>query len=199
MKVALRDFCKRNMNVPNALTALRILLIPVYIVLFAKGLKYPALAVFLGASFTDLLDGMIARRFNKITDLGKLMDPLADKLMVLTVMFSMAIGNGRIPPVVPWAAVCIVLGKELVMMLGGLLMLRRHVVVYSRLIGKTAHFLFVCGLTATFFHEWFALHCARWITTPDLLLLWLAVTLTLCAMVFYVWDALRKLNVGKKQ
>jgi cardiolipin synthase len=198
MKVALRDFCRRNLNVPNALTALRMLLIPLYLVLFARGLKYPAMAVFLAASFTDLLDGMIARRFNQITDLGKLMDPLADKLMVLTVLFSMAIGNAMIPPVVPWTAVCIVLGKELLMMLGGLLMLRRHVVVYSRLIGKAAHFLFVCGLTATFFHEWFALRCADWFMTPDLLLLWLAVGLTLCAMVFYVWGALRKLNAAKE-
>ena len=199
MKVALKEYLKQNFNAPNVLTGVRMLMIPLYLILFARGEKYPAMAVFLAASFTDLLDGMIARRYHLITDLGKLMDPLVDKLMVLTVMFSLAIGNDSIPPTVPWAAVCIVLGKELVMMLGGLLMLRRHVVVYSRLIGKTAHFLFVCGLTATFFHEWFALHCARWITTPDLLLLWLAVALTLCAMVFYVWDALRKLNVGKEQ
>ena len=101
MKVALRDFLKRNANVPNALTALRILLIPLYLALFARGLQYQALVVFLAASFTDLLDGMIARRFHLITDLGKLMDPLADKLMVLTVMFSMAIGNSMIAPVVP--------------------------------------------------------------------------------------------------
>lgn len=196
MKVALRDFLKRNVNVPNALTALRILLIPLYLALFARGLKYQALVVFLAASFTDLLDGMIARRFHLITDLGKLMDPLADKLMVLTVMFSMAIGNSMIAPVVPWPAVCIVLGKELLMMVGGLIMLRRHVVVYSQLIGKTAHFLFVCGLTSTFFHEWFVVKCAGWFMTPDLLLLWLAVSLTLCAMVFYVWDAVKKLNRG---
>ena len=91
---------------------------------------------------------------------------------------------------------CIVLGKELLMMVGGLIMLRRHVVVYSQLIGKTAHFLFVCGLTSTFFHEWFVVKCAGWFMTPDLLLLWLAVSLTLCAMVFYVWDAVKKLNRG---
>ena len=198
MKVALRDYLKRNANVPNALTAIRMLLIPLYLILFSRGLKYPAMWVFLAAASTDMLDGMIARRFNLITDLGKLMDPLADKLMVLTVMFSMAIGNQSIAPVVPWPAVCIVLGKELLMMAGGLLMLRHHVVVYSRLIGKTAHALFVAGLTATFFHDWLVKTCAGWFLTPDLILLWLAVALTLCAMVFYIVGAVGTLKTAEK-
>ena len=187
---------KKNLNVPNALTMLRMLMIPVYAVLFARGLKYWALGVFLLAGATDVLDGWIARRYNLITDFGKLMDPLADKLMGATALLSMTIGNRLIPPVVPWLVVIVTLGKELLMMVGGLIMLRRHVVVYSQLIGKTAHFLFVCGLTSTFFHEWFAVKCAGWFMTPDLLLLWLAVALTLCAMVFYVWDAVKKLNRG---
>ncbi len=199
MKVALRESLKRNANVPNALTAIRILLIPLYLVLFSRGLKYPAMWVFLAAASTDMLDGMIARHFNLITDLGKLMDPLADKLMVLTVMFSLAIGNASIAPVVPWPAVGIVLAKELLMMAGGLLMLRRHVVVYSRLIGKTAHALFVAGLTATFFHDWFARVCADWFMTPDRLLLWLAVALTLCAMVFYIAGAVKTLKTAEKR
>jgi len=194
MKAALKDMLKRNCNVPNTLTAIRMLLIPVYIVLFVRGLKYPALAVFLAASLTDLLDGMIARRYHQITDLGKLMDPLADKLMVLTVMFSMAIGSGTAPAVVPWAAVCILLGKELLMMLGGLLMLRRRIVVYSYFIGKAAHCLFIAGLTATFFHDWFVQTCVGWPMTPDLMLIWTAVVCTLCALGFYVSDSLRKLR-----
>lgn len=199
MKVALRDFLRRNMNVPNTLTSVRMLMIPLYLALFARGLKYGALAAFLAASLTDLLDGMIARRFNQITDLGKLMDPLADKLMVLTVLFSMAIGSGAIPPVVPWAVVCIVLGKELLMMLGGLLMLRRHVVVYSHFIGKAAHVLFIAGLTASFFHGELAALCVGWLMTPDLILLWVAVACTLCALAFYVADSLRTLGRGKPQ
>ena len=120
MKVTPKEFLKRNLNVPNTLTAIRMLMIPLYLILFGNGMKYPALFIFLAASLTDLLDGMIARRYHMITDLGKLMDPLADKLMVLTVMFSMAIGNATIPAVVPWTTLAIVLGKELVMMLGGL-------------------------------------------------------------------------------
>ena len=103
MKVTPKEFLKRNLNVPNTLTAIRMLMIPLYLILFGNGMKYPALFIFLAASLTDLLDGMIARRYHMITDLGKLMDPLADKLMVLTVMFSMAIGNATkaAPPTPP--------------------------------------------------------------------------------------------------
>lgn len=194
MKAALKDYLRQNFNVPNVLTLIRMLMIPLYLILFVNGMKYPALIIFLAASLTDLLDGMIARRFNMITNLGKLMDPLADKLMVLAVMFSMASGNAAIPRVVPWAAVCILLGKELLMLLGGFIMLRRNVVVYSHLIGKAAHCLFIAGLTATFFHGWFVRVCAGWFMTPDLILIWLAVTLTLCALAFYVADSIRKLG-----
>ena len=194
MKPALKEYLKRNFNVPNTLTLLRMLMIPLYLALFANGRKYPALIVFLAASLTDMLDGLIARKYHQITDLGKLMDPLADKLMILTAMFSMAIGNASIPPVVPWAAVGILLGKELFLMLGGLLLLRRNIVVYSHLIGKVAHCLFIGGLTATFFHDWLTANFAGWRLPPDLLLLWLAVALTLCALAFYVADSVRKLK-----
>lgn len=194
MKVICRENWKQNLNVPNALTALRLLLIPLYIVLFMRGLKYQALFVFLAASLTDMLDGLIARHYHLITDLGKLMDPLADKLMVLTVLFSMAIGNDAIPAVVPWPAVCIVLGKELLLMLGGLLMLRRNIVVYSSIIGKVAHCLFIAGLTATFFHEWLLERFTSWMMTPDLILLWTAVVCTLAALAFYVADSLHKIG-----
>jgi cardiolipin synthase (CMP-forming) len=194
MKAAQRENFQKNLNVPNALTAVRMLLIPLYIVLFIKGNKYTALFVFLLASLTDLLDGMIARRYHLITDLGKLMDPLADKLMILTVMFSLVLGSKTIPPVVPLTAVIILLAKELLMMAGGLLMLRRNIVVYSHMIGKVAHCLFIAGLTATFFHDWLAQTFAGWLMTPDLMLLWVAVACTLCAMAFYIIDALRKLK-----
>ena len=198
MKVTLREFFKRNLNVPNVLTAIRMALIPVYIVLFTRGQNYPALIVFLAASLTDLLDGMIARQYHMITNLGKLMDPLADKLMVLTVMFSMAIGNATIPGVVPWLALGIVLGKELIMMLGGLLMFRHKIVVFSYFIGKTAHCLFIAGLTATFFHGELARICEGWWMTPDLILIWVAVICTLCALVFYVIDAMNKLRSAEE-
>ena len=189
------NYIMKNLNIPNVLTLIRILLIPVYIVLFAKGMKYPALIVFVTACVTDLFDGLLARKLNQITDLGKLMDPVADKVMVLTAMFSMAIGNAFIAPVIPWSAVVILLCKEGCMMLGGFLLLRRkNIVVYSYMIGKVAHCLFIGALVLTFFHDWFLQHCVGWFMTPDLMLLWVAVACTLCALGFYAFDSIRKIR-----
>lgn len=75
------------MNLPNKLTILRVLMIPffVFFMLFPDApewMKWAALAVFVVASLTDLLDGKIARKYNLITNFGKFMDPLADKLLV---------------------------------------------------------------------------------------------------------------------
>ena len=130
-----KEFIRKNLNVPNILTMIRLLLVPVYVALFIGGHKYAALVTFLVASLTDLLDGRIARKYNLITDFGKLVDPFADKVMVLTVLFSMAIGSPAIPAVVPWAAVIILLAKELVMILGGVAMYRHGIVVYYSMIG----------------------------------------------------------------
>ena len=187
-----KEFIRKNLNVPNILTMIRLLLVPVYVALFIGGQKYAALATFLVASLTDLLDGRIARKYNLITDFGKLVDPFADKVMVLTVLFSMAIGSPAIPAVVPWAAVIILLAKELVMILGGVAMYRHGIVVYSSMIGKVAHCVFIAGLVASYFHDWFTRVCAGGPLTLDLLLLWAGVCITLCALVFYVTDALKK-------
>ena len=70
------------MNLPNKLTLLRVMLIPVFITLLLGGYPYWAAAIFIVASATDALDGYIARKYNLITNFGKIMDPLADKLLV---------------------------------------------------------------------------------------------------------------------
>ena len=94
-----------KMNLPNKLTVLRVLMIPVFVVFMMLSVgdtditvlraelpesfrmyRYLAFAVFCLASFTDFLDGQIARRCNLVTDFGKFMDPLADKLLVCTAM-----------------------------------------------------------------------------------------------------------------
>lgn len=77
------------MNLPNKLTLLRIILIPVFMVVLYwgfPGANYVALAIFVVASFTDMLDGKIARKYNLVTDLGKFADPLADKMLVTAAM-----------------------------------------------------------------------------------------------------------------
>ncbi|MBP3319385.1 MAG: CDP-diacylglycerol--glycerol-3-phosphate 3-phosphatidyltransferase [Ruminiclostridium sp.] len=74
------------MNTANKLTMIRVVLIPVFIVLLYLGYVLPALAVFILASVTDFVDGYVARHYNQITDFGKFMDPLADKLLVISAM-----------------------------------------------------------------------------------------------------------------
>ena len=194
--MTIREYMRQNWNVPNVLTLIRLLLVPVYIVLFAIGEKYSALTVFLLASFTDLLDGRIARKYNLITDFGKLMDPLADKVMVVTAMFSMAIGNKIISAVIPWAAVIILFIKELIMVIGSAIMLRYEIVVYSTMVGKVAQCMFIASLVAVYFHDWFVQICAGWFIPLDLILMWLSVALTLCALVIYVT---RSVRVAKEQ
>ena len=90
------------MNLPNKLTLLRVVLIPVFVVLLLleggqnDTLRIAALIVFCFASFTDFLDGQIARRNNLVTNFGKFMDPLADKLLVCSALICM-IELGQLP------------------------------------------------------------------------------------------------------
>ncbi len=185
------EYIRQNWNVPNVLTLIRLFLVPVYIVLFAIGEKYSALTVFLLASFTDLLDGRIARKYNLITDFGKLMDPLADKVMVITAMFSMAIGNRSIPGVIPLAAVLILFVKEVIMIIGSAVMLRYQIVVYSTMVGKVAQCMFIASLVAVYFHSWFEKICAGWFMPLDLMMMWLSVLLALWALVIYMARGVR--------
>ena len=74
------------MNTANKLTMIRVVLIPVFIVLLYLGHTIPALAVFIVASVTDFVDGYVARKYHLVTDFGKFMDPLADKLLVMSAM-----------------------------------------------------------------------------------------------------------------
>ncbi|MDR1638380.1 MAG: CDP-diacylglycerol--glycerol-3-phosphate 3-phosphatidyltransferase [Clostridiales bacterium] len=96
------------MNLPNKLTVLRVCLIPVFLVLyllpFSAWSRFAALAVFAGASFTDMLDGQIARKYNLITNFGKLMDPLADKMLVAAALVAMT----QTGEVAAWVVVVII-------------------------------------------------------------------------------------------
>ncbi len=168
---------KQNIiNLPNALTLLRLLLIPVFVVLIFRDQMMWALAVFIFASLTDILDGWIARKYNLITDFGKLADPLADKLMVLSVMISLGVKG-----IAPWSAIIILLSKETLMMLGGLLLLRKKVVVYSLPAGKAAQFVLVLALVLCFFNE----QLNRLGAPVHLWVLWLGVALAVFSLVYY--------------
>ncbi len=87
-----------ELNLPNKLTLLRMALVPVYLVLLAYGQNVLALIVFAVASLTDMLDGKIARKYNLITNFGKFMDPIADKLLTHTA-FIMLCSIGRLDSV----------------------------------------------------------------------------------------------------
>ena len=98
------------MNLPNKLTMLRVILIPffVFALLNPGGIvpysDYVALVIFIIASLTDMADGKIARKYGLVTDFGKFMDPLADKLLVCSAMICL-IEMGRIPS---WIVIIIV-------------------------------------------------------------------------------------------
>ncbi len=74
------------MNLPNKLTVARAIAVPFFIICFMKGLYPAALVIFVAASFTDFLDGHIARSQNLVTNFGKIMDPLADKILVYSAL-----------------------------------------------------------------------------------------------------------------
>ena len=98
------------MNTANKLTMLRVILIPIYVVVWYlnfAGSNLVALAIFIIASVTDFVDGYVARHYNQVTDFGKFMDPLADKVLVIASMICFC-GMGRFPA---WALI-IVIARE---------------------------------------------------------------------------------------
>lgn len=97
------------MNLPNKLTLARVIMIPFFVVFMLTGLgggtsKWIALAIFIIASLTDLLDGHIARKYNLVTNFGKFMDPLADKLLVCSAMICL-VEMGKLPA---WIVIVII-------------------------------------------------------------------------------------------
>ena len=187
MKERVKKLFTNVWNVPNTLTILRLILVPVFVAVFWSGHPKWALAVFCAASLTDLLDGYLARKLNQITDFGKLFDPLADKLMVLTALFCQGMAG-----VLPWTPILIVLGKELLMVIGGALLLGKGTVVYANYFGKTAMVSFILSLILSFFHE----ELAAWGTRLDIILLWITVGLALLALGVYAAGALKQLKKG---
>ena len=190
MKEKIRKLFSNVWTIPNVLTIIRMLLIPVFVVLFFRGEKIAALCVFCAASLTDMLDGYLARKLNQITDFGKLFDPLADKLMVLTAMVCQTFWGP-----LPLVAVIVVALKELVMVLGGIFMLSKGVVVYSNYFGKAAQVGFIASLILSFFHEQFLEgNVVLRGMTPDILLLWITVALAITAMAVYAAGAIPKIH-----
>lgn len=180
----MREGSKRIWTVPNALTMLRLLLIPVYwVLMMSAGNEKAALIVFVAASLTDLLDGYIARKYDMITDFGKLFDPLADKLMVLSVMTSLTIKH-----IIPWPVLTVILIKELLMIIGSYILLKHEILVYAKSVGKVAQFTIVVGLILSFFHESFTAFPLH------LIILGIGTALTVGAFIYYLSAGIRALR-----
>lgn len=118
-------------HVPNILTIIRFIFIPSIIVALIYDNYLLALILFTLSSLTDVLDGKIARKYNAISDFGKLMDPLADKLTQLSVLLTLAVKS-----VIPLWIVIILILKETVMISGASFLYGKSLVVSSKWYGK---------------------------------------------------------------
>lgn len=130
--------------VPNILTIIRFLLIPVIIISIFQGNYILGIVFFTLSGFTDILDGFIARKFNLISNFGKLMDPLEDKLTQISVLTSLVWAD--IIPI--WILIIVVL-KELIMVMGASFLYGKDVVVYSKWYGKLATVLFYLAIVVS--------------------------------------------------
>jgi Phosphatidylglycerophosphate synthase len=136
------------LNVPNILTALRFVLIPVFAYFLCQG-DYPlSIFLFLLAGLTDVLDGFIARKYNLITSFGKLADPLADKLMQITALVILTFVQKFIPPIV----LSVVIAKEVFMGIGSLVLYKQNdYVVSANWYGKVATVVFYFAIIMIIF------------------------------------------------
>lgn len=137
-------------NVPNALSVLRILLIPCFMTLYLLKLDNWAFVVLLVSGLSDCVDGYLARRLNQITDCGKLLDPLSDKLTQVAVVVCL---NTRYPALLPLTILCFV--KELCQGIGGVILLRKNTAVRGSMwFGKVSTVVFyVCMLCIVLWHD----------------------------------------------
>ena len=141
--------------IPNILSAIRIMLVFVFVALFFTDHVYAALVAFLLAGATDVLDGYLARRFQWITNLGKILDPFADKLMQCTVLLCLWIKD-----IIPWWFVVPFFAKELfTLIIGAIVIKRRSVTVVSKWYGKLTVCLFYATIVASVvWEDFFAAH-----------------------------------------
>lgn len=107
------------MNIPNIISCIRIMLVPLFVYFYISGSIGMAAVVLIGCALSDVLDGMIARRFNMVTDLGKILDPVADKLIQAAMMLCLAL---KMPQL--WLLLGLHVFRELVLSAMGLYVMR---------------------------------------------------------------------------
>ncbi|MEG1524071.1 MAG: CDP-alcohol phosphatidyltransferase family protein [Clostridia bacterium] len=164
-------------HIPNILSTFRLMLVGVFVWQFVAGNYLPALSVYIFAFFTDILDGQLARKHNWISDLGKLLDPLADKLMTIAALICIYIGKREI---IYFVLCALVFSKELLMLIGGLFMAHRKVVAFALWPGKLATGLFAVGVVLSLI-SFLPAEVEPW----NLYILILATALSYYALFFY--------------
>lgn len=180
-----------HLNIPNTLSLFRLLLVPVFAWFFflpADGVRYWAAGIYALAFVTDVADGYIARHLNQITRLGRILDPLADKLMTFSVIICITVAG-----MIPIWAVTVFFVKEAFMLIGGVIMLKKTGdVIPANWLGKcsTGVFFVVCAALVLF------------PTIPPswaVVLISLALALTVAALLNYLRLYLSVLAKGKRR
>ena len=201
MKENLKSLFKGSLTVPNLLSVIRILLIPVFGVLFYRGHIGWAVIILVISGLTDFFDGKIARKFNQISELGKMLDPVADKLTQITIAIVIFLEfNKSSDPTMQWFkwVFLFFLFKELLMVVIGAIMLACGLrPVAAEIYGKVATFVFyaVMVLVIAFGPEIGALR--TWFTLPDFVmipLVILAAVLTFVALLSYAPPTYKQFN-----
>ena len=196
------------MNLPNKLTLTRILLVPVFMIFVSLGQyitpsynpRYYLIAgvVFAVASFTDFLDGHLARKWNMVTDFGKFADPLADKLLT-TVAFIYMLRDGVCSPVV----LCIILAREFAV--SGLRMVAAGAkdgkVIAANMWGKVKTVLQMLSIIFYFFGTALSyrgtVDSVSIVVVVSIALCWLVAAVTAISGIKYLWDNRSFINTAK--
>ena len=179
------------MNLPNKLTVLRVILIPFFVVslMIENGanqtFRYVAAAIFIIASLTDMLDGKIARKYNLVTNFGKFMDPLADKLLVCSALICL-IQLGQLPA---WMVIIIV-SREFIISGFSLVAAEQGIVIAASYWGKfktTFQMIAVVLMILNF----------EALSVVTLICTWAALILTIISLVDYIAKNHKVLTEGK--
>lgn len=193
-------------TIPNLLSAIRILIIPLFIYLFYNGKIFYSFIVILISGITDALDGFIARRFNQISNLGKLLDPLADKLnqVAIVLVLFLKFNSSKDYNIHLFSYVFIIFFiKELIMVIGALILLLLGATPTSaEFYGKaaTAVFYTVMGLILAFGRNFGAF--SKYYEMSDKLVVGLVILsamLTIIALFAYIPGSLKQAKIKLKE
>ncbi|MCI6244360.1 MAG: CDP-alcohol phosphatidyltransferase family protein [Eubacterium sp.] len=197
----MKDLFKGCLTIPNFLSVIRILLIPVFAVLFLKDYVIAAVVVIILAELTDLFDGKIARKFNQVSALGKLLDPIADKLSQMAIVIVLIVKYWD--NAIKYLFMFFIL-KEILMIIGGAILLSKGLrPVAAEMWGKVATTVFcIVMIFILAFGKGGALCGVTGFTLPDAVT-WALVTIsaicTLASLLGYAPGFIRQIKEKKAQ